>query len=277
MKRLMTALGTAVAATVLAFSPPAHAAAPNIQVGAMYEYVDPGKGALLKRVRNIGDATAFVRVQVTEVRYGSDGTHQEFPVDTSGIGSAAGLVASPARLIVPAQGQQATRLLVQGERGVERYYRVRFVPVLPQSEDEFALTDAQRDDYRSEVSAGVNVLTGYGVFVIVHPDHAHYDVQTTTEHDHVQLRNAGNTTVVLDDVRQCSAGDKSATCSPARKVHLLPGRTGRFARDAGQVHRFQIVEGGRRKDVLLSPQVPPGTAVPSPDSRRHLSDGDVTR
>lgn len=232
---------------------PSSAAAPSIHVGAMYEYAEPGTRALLKRVRNTGDATAFVRVQITEVRYAADGTHHEVAVDTSVAGTQAGLIASPSRLIVPAQGQQATRLLVQGNRHTERYYRVRFVPVLPQTEDEFALTDAQRDDYRRELSAGVNVLTGYGVFVIVHPDQVHYDVQTETHDGHVQLRNAGNTTVVLDDVRQCSAADKTATCSPSRKIHLLPQRSERFTRGADHLHRFQIVEGDSRKDVLLSP------------------------
>lgn len=256
MKRLMAAMSVATAAAAVALSgwpTAARASAPIIHVGAMYEYAEPGMGALLKRVRNSGDATAFVRVQISEVRYAADGTFQEVPVDhASTAAAAAGLVASPSRLIVPAQGQQATRLLVRGDRSRERYYRVRFVPVLPQTEDEFALTDAQRDDYRRELSAGVNVLTGYGVFVIVHPDPARYDVQTETESDHVLLRNAGNATVVLDDVRQCSGNDKAA-CSPSRKIHLLPARTERFPKGDGQVHRFQIVEGDGRKDVLLGP------------------------
>ncbi|MBT2767413.1 CS1 fimbrial subunit B flags: Precursor [Stenotrophomonas sp. ISL-67] len=247
MKRLMTAMALVLAMTGAQGT--AHAAAPNIHVGAMYEYAEPGKGALLKRVRNTGDATAFVRVQITEVRYAADGSHHEVPVT----GTDAGLIASPSRLIVPAQGQQATRLLVQGDRSAERYYRVRFVPVLPQSEDEFALTDAQRDEYRKELSAGVNVLTGYGVFVIVHPDQTRYDVQTETHDGYVQLRNAGNTTVILDDIRQCSTQDKAAKCSPSRKVHLLPQRTERFTRSAEHLHRFQIVEGNDRKDVQLNP------------------------
>jgi hypothetical protein len=249
MKRLMTAMAVAMAMVMSASPHSAQAAAPNIHVGAMYEYAEPGKGALLKRVRNTGDATAFVRVQISEVRYAADGSHHEVPVS----GTDAGLVASPSRLIVPAQGQQATRLLVQGDRSAERYYRVRFVPVLPQSEDEFALTDAQRDAYRQELSAGVNVLTGYGVFVIVHPDQPRYDMQTDTQDGYVQLRNAGNTTVVLDDIRQCSAQDKAARCAPSRKVHLLPNRSERFTRSAEHLHRFQIVEGDSRKDVLLSP------------------------
>lgn len=249
MKRLTSTLAAAMAVAMSASPHLVQAAAPSIHVGAMYEYAEPGKGALLKRVRNTGDATAFVRVQISEVRYAADGSHHEVPVS----GTDAGLVASPSRLIVPAQGQQATRLLVQGDRSAERYYRVRFVPVLPQSEDEFALTDAQRDDYRRELSAGVNVLTGYGVFVIVHPDQPRYDVQTETQAGYVQLHNAGNTTVVLDDIRQCSAPETSGRCAPSRKVHLLPNRTERFTRSAEHLHRFQIVEGGSRREVLLSP------------------------
>ena len=49
-------------------------------------------------------------------------------------------MASPARLIVPANGMQGTRLLYMGERDRERYFRVRFVPVVPEKEDEFAVS-----------------------------------------------------------------------------------------------------------------------------------------
>ena len=49
-------------------------------------------------------------------------------------------MASPARLIVPAKGMQGTRLLHMGERDTERYFRVRFVPVVPEKEDEFAVS-----------------------------------------------------------------------------------------------------------------------------------------
>ena len=41
-------------------------------------------------------------------------------------------MASPARLIVPAKGMQGTRLLHMGGRDTERYFRVRFVPVVPE-------------------------------------------------------------------------------------------------------------------------------------------------
>ena len=64
-------------------------------------------------------------------------------------------MASPARLIVPANGMQGTRLLYMGERDRERYFRVRFVPVVPEKEDEFAVSSEEREDYKKTLSAGV--------------------------------------------------------------------------------------------------------------------------
>lgn len=248
MKRLLLLAASAVLAA------PSLAGTPSINVGAMYEYAAPGQGALLKRVRNTGNATAFVRVEIAEVRYGPDGKATEVPVDTARVdGQGNALIASPSRLIVPAQGQQATRLLFQGDRSAERYYRVRFVPVMPKREDEFALTDAEADDYRKGLLAGVNVLTGYGVFVIVHPDGTTYDTRVDASDAQTVVRNAGNTTVVLDDVRQCGIDGKAESCSPPRRIHLLPQRVETFAHGPGQTHRFEIVEGDARRRVLLDP------------------------
>src|SRR5438046_2668621 len=59
---------------IAVFAPFALAAhsAPSINIGAMYEYMDPGKSTLLKRVRNGGDSTAFVKVSITEIVYAND-------------------------------------------------------------------------------------------------------------------------------------------------------------------------------------------------------------
>lgn len=248
MKRLILLAATVVSPAM------SYAAAPVIHVGAMYEYAEPGKSTLLKRVRNTGDATAFVRVDVHEVRYDADNNPYEVEVDTSQAsigGTTAGLMASPSRMIVPASGQQATRLLYQGDRQRERYYRVRFVPVMPKA-GEFALNEAESATYSEQLSVGVNVMTGYGVFVIVRPDNASYDVRTEEQADKFVLRNVGNTTVVLDDVRECTGSGKAAQCSEPRKLHLLPQRTQEFARRADTQHRFELVEGDARKPIQLN-------------------------
>lgn len=232
--------------------PTTKAAAPSLHVGAMYEYLAPGHASLLKRVRNSGDATAFVRVEVSEVIYDEHHVAREVERGTATADSD-GLIASPSRLIVPAQGQLATRLLFLGERSRERYYRVRFIPVLPASSDEFALSAQEAEDYRRQVSAGVNILAGYGVFVIVHPDDTRHDVRTERMAGQVVLRNAGNSTAVLDELRTCGRPGRGEDCSAPQRIHLLPQRQHMLPLDAGQHYRLQLVEGTHRRSLHLMP------------------------
>ena len=111
-------------------------AGPNINIGVVYDYLAGDKSTYLKRVYNSGDSTAFVKINVLEIIYNADGTSSEVPVKVQADASARdGLMASPARLIIPAQGMQGTRLLFMGERDRERYFRVRFIPVVPEKED----------------------------------------------------------------------------------------------------------------------------------------------
>lgn len=233
----------------------AHAATPSINVGSLYEYIDSNKSNVLKRVRSTGDATAFVRVNVTEMIYDAEGKSTEVPVTTEHLGRQAAvagnsLVASPARLIVPAKGQHATRLLYQGDRDKERYYRVRFVPVVPEKGDaDFALNDAEATQYQSELSAGIQVLTGYGIVVIVRPREARYDTQVQEESDGFTVRNQGNTTVAIDNLVDCEAGEKN--CTAPRKIHVLPGLSQRFEKAAGHRYRFDLVERDKPKKMQV--------------------------
>lgn len=145
-------------------------AGPAINVGVVYDYLDGDKSTYLKRVFNSGDATAFVKINILEIVYDADGTAREIPlVNQTEANARDGLMASPARLIVPANGMQGSRLVFMGEREQERYFRVRFVPVVPEKEDEFAVAEEERDEYKKGLSAGVNVLAGYGTVFFVRP------------------------------------------------------------------------------------------------------------
>ncbi|MDT9091332.1 hypothetical protein RSW97_25460, partial [Escherichia coli] len=75
-----------------------------------------------------------MKVAIHEITYDSTGQPRESPELSEG---SRALVASPSRLIIPANGVQATRLLFMGERDRERYFRIRFIPVLPKAEDGF--------------------------------------------------------------------------------------------------------------------------------------------
>lgn len=227
-------------------------AGPQINVGTVYDYLDGDKSTYLKRVFNSGDSTAFVKVNILEIIYDADGTPREVPVKAQADASARdGLMASPARLIIPATGMQGTRLLAMGERETERYFRVRFVPVVPEKEDEFAMSSEEREDYKKTLSAGVNVMTGFGTVFFVRPQNSRYDSVVDDSAERYRLRNNGNTVVVIDEFRNCSRKNE-ADCEPTTKHHVLAGKTFEFDKKPGREYRFNLIEGGSKKALHIA-------------------------
>ncbi|MCU0074027.1 molecular chaperone [Pseudomonas koreensis] len=224
-------------------------AGPNINIGVVYDYLAGDKSTYLKRVYNSGDSTAFVKINVLEILYNADGTSTEVPVKVQADASARdGLMASPARLIIPAQGMQGTRLLFMGARDKERYFRVRFVPVVPEKEDEFAVSGEEREEYRKTLTAGVNVMAGFGTIFFVRPDDARFDSVIDDSAGTYKVRNNGNTVVVIDEFKSCSKASE-AECEPTTKHHILAGKTFEFEKKAGREYRFILVEGESKKNL----------------------------
>ncbi|MDD2046436.1 molecular chaperone [Pseudomonas putida] len=223
-------------------------AAPELNIGGLYDYIDSGKSTLLKRVRNGGDTTAFVKISVAELVYDEHGKAREIGLESLPL-EERGLVVSPARLIVPARGLQSVRLLYRGERERERYFRVRFIPVLPEANDGFAVDEAQADAYRESLKAGVSLLAGYGSLLFVRPADTRYATSTQGEGGKLTVVNHGNSTVVLDHLRVCQAANEQ--CDPATKQHLLPGRTRQFEGGQGRVFQFELQEGEQRRHMTV--------------------------
>jgi hypothetical protein len=229
-------------------------AGPHINVGTVYDYLDGDKSTYLKRVFNSGDSTAFIKVNILEIIYNADGTSTEVPVKTQADASARdGLMASPARLIVPASGMQGTRLLYMGERDTERYFRVRFVPVVPEKEDEFAVSSEEREDYKKTLSAGVNVMAGFGTVFFVRPKNSRFDSVIDDSAGTYRLRNNGNTVVVIDEFMNCSL-KKESDCEPTTKHHILAGKSFEFQKQAGREYRFNLIEGSSKKVLRIASQ-----------------------
>jgi hypothetical protein len=227
-------------------------AGPQINVGTVYDYLDADKSTYLKRVFNSGDATAFVKINVLEIVYGADGTPQEIAVENAADGASRnGLMASPARLIVPAQGMQGTRLLYMGARDRERYFRVRFVPVVPEQEDDFVVSSEERDDYKKSLTAGVNVMTGFGTIFFVRPKDARFATVVNDTDSRYELRNDGNTVIIVDEFKSCSL-TKDTDCGATTKHHVLAGKTFAFDKEKGREYRFFLIEGSEKKTMKIA-------------------------
>ncbi|MCP2074257.1 UNVERIFIED_ORG: hypothetical protein J2Y77_003693 [Pseudomonas lini] len=227
-------------------------AGPQIGVGVVYDYLDGDKSTYMKRVFNGGTSTAFVKVNILEILYNEDGSYQEVPLqDQASAMAKDGLMASPARLIVPANGMQGTRLLFMGNRDKERYFRVRFVPVVPEAEDEFAVSAEEREAYKKErVAAGVKVLAGYGTVFFVRPKDTRFETVIDDNANRYVMRNNGNSVVVIDEFKDCVVKQEN-DCRPTTKHHVMAGRTFSFDKEAGREYRFTLIEGGKSKAVEI--------------------------
>ncbi|AIR91710.1 pilus assembly protein [Pseudomonas cremoricolorata] len=223
-------------------------AAPELNVGGLYDYLEAGKSTSLKRVRNGGDATAFVKVSAAELVYDDKGVSHEVELDGLAL-EQRGLIVSPARLIVPARGMQAVRLLYKGERERERYYRLRFIPVLPEQGDGFAVTEAEAETYRDSLRAGVNLLAGYGTLLFVRPAEPRYATRSSATGGKLSVVNDGNSTVVLDHLRVCEQGTE--VCGPSTKQHVLPGRSRVIDGTPGHVFQFELHEGEQHRSMTV--------------------------
>ena len=224
-------------------------AGPQIHIGPFYDYLAPDKSVQLKRIYNTGDATAYVKVEIEEIVYAADGSSKEVPLalDASSV-TRNGLIASPARMIIPSSGSQSTRLVFMGERSQERYFRLRFLPVVPEKEDQFAISDDDRQDYKETLSAGLNVMTGFGAVFVVHPKDSRYDTRLDDRAQEYQVRNAGNALVTIDEFTDCP---KDSDCLAPSKTHVRPGQSHCFSKQPGHRYSFKLIEGASTKAIQV--------------------------
>jgi P pilus assembly chaperone PapD len=218
-------------------------ALPQIHIGSMHDFIDSDKSTLLKRIGNRGDQTAFVRTQVSEIFYYPDGKKVEKKIDAQDAskGNIDGLVFTPSRMIIPAKGMQSGRLLFSGNRDRERYYRVRFIPVMPKNEYEFGQTKKEFEAYKKKLNAGVTILTGYGAIVVVRPRNTQFNTEITQTGKKIVVHNKGNSSISLDTIKQCEKNK----CSPATYAIVLPGHKYTLQMESNSL-QFTLLEGGKK-------------------------------
>ncbi|EMG7889738.1 hypothetical protein V5L74_003518 [Enterobacter hormaechei] len=206
---------------------------------------------MVKKVYNSGDSTAFVRVDVLEIRLGGQGGEQELvpqKIDGDALNKNR-LIATPQRMIIPPSEFQSVRLLWPGTRETERYYRVRFTPVMPDKKNDFGLTENEIAEYKSSIKAGVNILTGYGSILYVMPDKPVFNTEVNDDAASVKIMNTGNATIVIDDIRHCS--EKKSQCSSPTRAFVIPGRNFVIKKESGKKTLFRLHEAENTKDFSM--------------------------
>lgn len=223
---------------------------PVIGIGSMYDVFTPDSKNITKRVYNTGTSTAFVRVDVLEINPGNKNISIELPkktVDGNELEKNR-LIVSPLRLIIPPSGFQSVRMIWPGERDKERYFRVRFTPVLPQENDGFEMSKDAIEKYKKEnLNVGVNVLTGYGSIVIVQPEKPFFNTIMSEKNSYIEVINKGDSTIVLEDIRYCELN--AVDCDASTRQFVLPGKMVNLEKKSGSKVSFTLVEGNKKKPL----------------------------
>ena len=100
------------------------------------------------------------------------------------------------------------------------------------------------------MSAGFNVMAGYGMVFFVRPSVIRFDTKIDNTANAYQVKNNGNSVVVIDSFKDCSAKNED-DCQPTRKVHLIPGHDFAFDKQAGRVYRYNLIEDEKKTPVQV--------------------------
>jgi hypothetical protein len=219
---------------------PAAVAGPDLDPGTFFHYMLPQRSTLQARVRNLGDTAAFVQIQLAEMTFDEKGAPHERELRTQD-GFDRALLVTPPRMIIPADGSQQVRVIYRGPRTQERYFRVRYVPVMPKANDAFALQPGEARAYADAIQAGVGVLKAIGTVIIVGPSEPRYYTRLETTEKRLRILNQGNATVRVGNASYCSI--KTDTCKGETTAHIRPGQHLDIPQRAGEVYRFELREG----------------------------------
>lgn len=229
-------------------------AAPEIGIGSMYDVLAPDEQSITKRIYNTGTSTAFVRIDLLEMnpdKNGNGESTQKEITDNNKLKKNR-LIVTPLRMIIPPSGFQSARILWPGDRNKEKYFRVRFTPVMPDANDGFGLDNEAVDKYKKDaLHAGVNILAGYGTIVIVQPNTPVFNTIIDDAHsDFTKIKNNGNATILLKNIRHCRA--ENTDCDTSSREFIYPGSNTSIPKKSGFITQLTIEEGGITKKNFIS-------------------------
>lgn len=206
VKSFLRAVASSVALYAFAVAEPAHA---EIILSQLIVDLQPGHHDREDvEVLNTGPDRAFVAVKPKEVLH--SGTRAETRVSNPDPGKL-GLLVAPARLILEPGQRKLIRISSIGASNEERVYRVTVVPVAGEI---------------SHDHAGLKLLVGYDVLVLVRPTTPELALRGERQGNKLTIQNTGNVSVELVEGKQCDAAGQN--CSSVDGGRIYSGATKTF-------------------------------------------------
>ncbi|TDN52961.1 MULTISPECIES: hypothetical protein [Buttiauxella] len=221
----------------------------NINIGQLNDTLESNKNTLQKKIYNAGDSTAFVQIEVVEVNINYKGEESELKPDRDKKNIS--FMASPSRLIIPGDSFQVSRIVFTGTREYERYFRVRYMPVQPNENNNFGLSPDQiKDNDTNTLKAGMGLSIGYGTLVVVRPNTSIYSTRINDGANEFKVVNSGNTVAILRYTNTCSNVTKKCH-GFGEDLNVYPGQSRVFLKEKDSTHSFTLVEGGNSRKIKL--------------------------
>lgn len=175
-------------------------------------------------VRNSGTDVLGVEIEPEEVQ--SPGTPEEKRLPTDN------LLVSPKRISLPGGGQRTVRFLLKTPaKDKELVYRVKLSPKL----QGFLPGEEQSSSFKE---TKIKVITTVGLLVFALPENPTVEVKTHRSGNTIQLINAGNTNVYLDDGKYCEDAEKKQ-CKEIQATRLYAGGSTTVTVPAGKKAIFR--------------------------------------
>ncbi len=143
----------------------------------------------------------------------------------------AGLVVTPAKIILPAGGRKVLRfVLLRAPDAQEHIYRVDLKPVV--------------GGLQNNTKIGLKILVGYEVLVIVRPAQPKISYTAQRQGRTLTIANDGNTNVLFENGTQCS---DSEHCQPAPVLRVYPGAKANVTLPADGAVEYTVWDGAESK------------------------------
>lgn len=167
-------------------------------------------------VTNDGDEEAYVKITPHVIL--DSGTDHERKVIIRNP-QQYGLLVTPQQIIIPPKQRRLVRfMLTRPFDEHEHIYRIDIVPV---AKDLIPTHTFKKNNK----NMGLQMLVGYGVLVMVRPEHPLFNIDIHREGKNLFLKNKGNANIELSNIEQCIGN----TCHPVKNfVRLYSGNSNRL-------------------------------------------------
>ncbi|MBO1386538.1 hypothetical protein BVJ60_17395 [Vibrio cholerae] len=183
----------------------------SVRLDSLYQKIDSEKNFADIRVYNDSSELSFVSVSVLEILNPGEKV-ENFKNPEFGRGP----ILSSKAIVIPSGSSKSIRVYYpeEIERVEDRFFRIRFSPVLPSKE--YGFTEDEINSAKENLSSKVNVSIGWGHLLVVgkqNPKLA-YEAKIIENNTFISLENTGDSLLTFKSILACS---KDKECSVIAK------------------------------------------------------------